>query len=338
MKVLLPKGQSTFDGSCKQSGIRQARNWYSQGDSIDRCEEAVKRLSHYTNTAGLRGIATSGTLWATNFMTVEDRSELFHGWRIVQLAALRYVRERLPTDVFADIADPDGDQLEELFRNELNASGGYGHLYMTSFIRHETDDDEERGSLTHWRHFAGNGTGYCLQYDSADIERMIQMEGWKSTYGLLELAPVTYGVDETTWEFRQLVQQLGELQLLAILKQTRDPRVPVDYGVYWAPSAVARKLMRFCATHKDRTFRDEREIRILAFPENETVVRPLTGLAIPKTIEPRDGRRILSLGANWKPGISPKRIIVGPRADPHIDDTVIAFSHRPEIVTARIPV
>jgi hypothetical protein len=209
---------------------------------------------------------------------------------------------------------------------------------MSSFIRHETDDDEERGSLTHWRHFAGNGTGYCLQYDPADIERMIQMEGWKSTYGLLDLAPVTYGVDETTWEFRQLVQQLGELQLLAILKQTRDPRIPVNHGVHWAPSAVARKLMRFCATHKDPIFRDEREVRILAFPEDQTVVRPFTGLAVAKTIEPIGDRRIIALGSNWTPGISPKRIIVGPRAERDIADSVTRFEHRPEIVISRIPI
>lgn len=298
----------------------------------------MKRLSHYTSPTGLRGISSSGTFWATNFLTVEDQSELFYGWRIVQLAALRYVRERLPADVFADIADPSGDQLEELFRAELNGSAGYGHLYMTSFIRHETDDDEERGSLTHWRHFAGNGSGYCLQYDASDVERMIYLEGLKSTYGLLDLAPVTYGVDEATLGFRQLVQQLGELQLRRISQERRDSRIPVDHAIHWAPSAVARKLMRLCATHKDPIFRDEREIRILAFPEDQTVIRPFTGLAVAKTIESNGSRRFIPLGSNWTPGISPKRIIVGPRADRDIEDSIACFEHRPEIVMSRIPI
>jgi hypothetical protein len=292
-------------------------------------------LSHYTRLPGLEGIASSGTLWATNFLSVEDETELFYGWLIVQRAAFEYVRARFPADLCPEFVELSDDELMSLFREELNVTQGYGHLFMTSFVRHENEVDERRGSLTHWRHFT-QSEGYCLQYDATDIQRMIDHESWRSTYSLIQLQKVSYGVDRNSHDFKELVVQLGEMQLLLLLRDWRDSRIKVDHARHLAPSAVARKLMLFCASHKDPAFRDEREVRILAFPENQTVVRPLYGMSTAKKIELKGDKRIIALGANWTPAISPKRIIIGPSATQDIETPLSKFPKRPELIRSDI--
>ena len=136
------------------------------------------RLSHYTTPAGLDGIATSGTLWATNFLAVEDRSELFYAWTMLSRAALDYVVERVPRDLIPGYVEPTDEQLTEEFRRELASSDYYGHLFMTSFVRHSSEHEERRGSLTHWRTFS-KMDGYCLQFDEADIKKLTDLDTWR---------------------------------------------------------------------------------------------------------------------------------------------------------------
>ncbi|MDR6830798.1 hypothetical protein J2X48_002484 [Bosea sp. BE271] len=296
------------------------------------------RLSHYTTPAGLEGIATSRTLWATNFRTVEDRSELFYAWKILSRAALAYVVERVPADLIPDFVDPTDEQLAEEYRRELDASEHYGHLFMASFVRHGTEDEERRGSLTHWRTFS-KLNGYCLQFDDADIRLLIDLDTWRSSYGLIELRPITYGVNTETGTYRELVIQLGRHQLQEVAKQLADRRIKFDLEGCWAPSHLLRTMMQYCASHKDPSFKDEREVRIMAFPVNATTVQFLTGAAFAKPISSRpDGKRYIALGEGIRPAIGPRRIIIGPQANPDIEHIVAKFPERPEILRSDIPV
>ena len=61
---------------------------------------------HYITAAGLVGIANTGTLWTTNFRSVENRSEMLYALKILTHATLEYVVSQVPSDFLRDSVEP----------------------------------------------------------------------------------------------------------------------------------------------------------------------------------------------------------------------------------------
>ena len=297
-------------------------------------------LSHYTSRSGLEGIARTGTLWATNFLMVNDSSEYFYAWGEIQKAAFKYALARLPGDLIQP--DVDVEEMTEVLlkqmRDQLASSDGYGHLYVTWFALAKTPEHEKNGILTLWDRYT-ELKGYCLQFDKADIERMVHLDSMSRNYAWVALSPATYGVDQDTFTFRELAMQVGEQQLLHVLRETRDGRIPVRHDDHWPPGLLARNIMDYCGSHKHPSFDDEREFRILAYPLEQADARVFTGIANKKTIhEGPAGKKHLVMGDSWRPGIQPKRIIVGPHADRSIEPVLDLFTRRPDVSVCTIPI
>lgn len=297
-------------------------------------------LSHYTSRAGLEGICRTGTLWATNFLTVNDRTEFFYTWKMLQRAAFEYALQRIPEEHRAH--DFDMDKIVEgvlaEFRSALAAGDGFGHLFITSFALSRNEEEDRRGILTLWHRYT-NLDGYCIQYDKADIEKMLRLDAMKSSYEWLELLEVNYGVKKDTPSFRELSRQIGEQQLLQYARETRDWRVNPDYKNNWAPTYLAMRLASYCGTHKDPAFSDEREFRIIAYPHKNPHAQFLTGVSSPKTIRNGPGgKRYIVIGDNWTPPIRPTRIIIGLKADRNIDDILRHFDKPPVVDICDIPI
>jgi hypothetical protein len=297
-------------------------------------------LSHYTNRAGLEGIAQSGSLWATNFLSLNDETEYFYAWKEIQSEALNYALERIPFDLLAirPQVDEFAQQSITQLRTQLASTDGYGHLYVTSFAAAKSPHQEADGILTLWHRYT-QLEGYCLQFEYSDLEHMLSLEEMRGSYSLLRLSPVTYGIDKNTLSFRELATQLGEQLLVMAKRHTEDDRIELKYQDHWAPSHLAAKLMYFCGTYKDPAFEDEREVRILAYPNDKAVAHMFTGIAGKKRILERpDGKKHLALWDNWKPGIEPKRIIIGPKADRDIETILAKFRRAPEVYASAIPI
>ena len=295
-------------------------------------------LSHYTDRAGLEGIARSGTLWAGNFLSLNDTSEYFHGWAELQRAAAHHVLSRVPASAHAPGVDPEAvlTNLLQQYREMAAQGDGYGQLFITSFAVAQEDDHEQRGLLTLWDRYT-HGKGYCLQFSRGDICSFIRQDAMRETYEFFELQDVTYGVDSQSRTFRELSRQFGEHLLWEHLRQRSDLNIEPDPR-RWPLGRLAYELLLFCGRHKDRSFMDERECRILASPGNRTVPQFLTGVTFPKKIHSRpNGRKHIIIGEHWHPGISPHRIIIGPEADPDIEDIVRLFHKRPVVAQCNIP-
>ena len=299
------------------------------------------RLSHYTTPAGLGGIAESKTLWATHMLDVQDTSEYFYGWHGIQKAAIEYCMSRVPDN----IKNPDfkldetAEGATEKFREWTKTTNDYGLLYMTSFARARNDDEEERGIRTLWEICADQHKGYCLQFDLADVRDMAGMDAKKGSYEWLAVEPVKYGIDLDTPEFRELRFQLGEQYLLFMARQLNNWKIPLELDQHWPPSVLSAKIFQYCGTHKDPFYSDEREVRILAYPHERAVPTFLTGFASPKKVRRApNGKRYIAIGEYWRPGISPKRIIVGTKAEKNIEHIIAKFDKRPEVAYASAPV
>ena len=297
-------------------------------------------LSHYTSREGLEGIAQSKRFRATNFLQLNDASEYFYAWEILQKEALRVTISRMPEGAVPATVDLDAHAASSTaaFKGLIQSSGDRGLMYVASFATTSTEDHERRGILTLWDRYTQH-RGYCLQFAEEDIRKMLELELWKGSYAALSLERVTYGVDIGTYEFKTLCYQLAQIWLLQAARARPDLRIEPAYQDMWAETVFHRKLMEFCARHKDPCFEDEREMRIFAFPADQARAHFMTGItAVKKRHRTPGGRVYIDLGEYWDFALTPRRIIIGTKATPNISGVMALYDPIPEVAHANLPV
>jgi hypothetical protein len=300
-------------------------------------------LSHYTGRAGLEGIARTKTLWATNFLQLNDKTEIEYGLVELTKLSLRMAWAEIEGHLRADDyrGDIDYDQAGNLvaqqFRKSISETPGES-LYVFSFAKAKTEHQERRGMLTLWDRYTGL-EGYCLQFDRQEVLNLLSLESSRRNYVLLDLANVHYGIDENDRDFVELKFQLAQRILAEVQREKAELGIRPQYDRLWAFSALAHRMLHYCARHKDPFFEDEREARIMAVPAERAESRIFVGLAFRKEVKKMsDGRKYIDLGEDWTPNIEPRRIIVGPRARRDLGDVLSLFETGPEVYYAEFPI
>jgi hypothetical protein len=118
-------------------------------------QEPPPIIYHYTDDRGLTGILESGQLWLTDAFSLNDPSELRHGFsRAIKLLSARAengsVAHKLFCKNFAAFAQQEGIQRA-------------AHYFVCCFSA--AGDD-----LGQWRAYADNGRGYALAFDTKSLE------------------------------------------------------------------------------------------------------------------------------------------------------------------------
>ena len=112
-------------------------------------------IYHYTNDVGLKGILETGEFWLTDIFSLNDPSELTHGYSIAidalmgKIAGDSVVAQKFANN-FAVFA-------------EQGAIPKVAHFFMCSFS--SCGDD-----LGQWRAYADNGRGYVLGFEAKSLE------------------------------------------------------------------------------------------------------------------------------------------------------------------------
>jgi len=143
---------------------------------------ASGELFHYTDMAGLFGIVSTGQLFASNVLFLNDRSEAFFARRVSE-KAIRHIE--------TGITNALGKQFIEMLRKLVvsyqspsDTEGGFAlsmerrshDVYVVSLC-------EERDLLSQWRGYSGNGVGHSIGLDIIKLERNLQS---------FELTPIIY--------------------------------------------------------------------------------------------------------------------------------------------------
>ena len=282
-------------------------------------------LHHYTTFEGLKGICTSQTLWAMQFDQLNDGTEFrvlkqplscaleerfFSLLKERQRESLRVRRaiERGGGVLFVarDQASRFASALyESSFRTPSERSA-----YVTSFCTHAEDDyARENGLLSQWRAYGKDG-GFCIVFDASGIVELLQKEFECHHWISLRLDQVVYNTANFSIEasFGSLLDEAEDV-FLALIGHD-DP----------SPTALAH-FMRAASLLKHQGFREENEVRIVAFPatplDNE-VLRARYGYVPLKTkdvcsIDTARGKRsYVPLFKGLGLQLPIKRVIIGP--------------------------
>ncbi len=112
-------------------------------------------LFHYTNSAGMRGILESSSLWATDYRFLNDASEIAYGVTLFE-AIVQERATRAQNNVISEF-------LSRTLRT-ANPFDGMFDCYIACFC--ERDD-----LLNQWRVYANSGGGYALGLKAKEVGR-----------------------------------------------------------------------------------------------------------------------------------------------------------------------
>jgi hypothetical protein len=233
--------------------------------------------------------------------------------------------------------DHAGRAIFDFYKQAYANNSALERLYVTSFAKVRTDDQEQRGSLTHWARYTDH-KGYCLLYEESEIRKLIEIEKTKRVYAFIELADVGYGIDNNESEFVALRDQLCLRYLYEV--HSAKPGLGVDprFTEWWPMQELATRTMKFVCRHKDPFYEDEREVRIMSLPASSVPARPFGMGLRAKPVHHAPGKRHIVLGADGPSPIEPIRIIVGRDAEKDIDGVLASFRRRPEVSYPHFPI
>lgn len=215
-----------------------------QDDSINDAP-LPDRVFHYTDAAGLLGIVSSGSLFATDFRFLNDCSELNYAYELAQaVVRAEFLSQRLGT-------------VETAFLTA--ATQGWPHVYKATPY-YLTCFTELENSLSQWRTYSGR-QGYSIEMpgDICSVPLNYATSGQSPGITLLR---IEYDVEVQKTYIRGLLRRLIEKVCPAgHLQGPCPPSVAVRsfLSFYWA------QLERVSYRFKHPDFAVEREWRLVSW-------------------------------------------------------------------------
>ncbi len=248
-------------------------------------------LCHYTDQAGLLGILTTRSIWASDLLSLNDSAEYSYGFQLV---------------------------LEEVERRIERGDAGAGQLYseIAGYARPESPlgvaaFSTLRDDLSQWRAYGRGSGGYSLRFSGAKLREA----GIKSGAGLV---PVLYRVREQ----KSLVGRFCDEAMIEILAR-RGGAAASDASSL----KIFASLFLVCAFIKAPAFRAEREWRIVSFGQTgsaraRTRTRPGRSILTPFVeIQIDDGK-------DSNPKLPLLDITVGPNPHPELARRAVLIAMR----------
>jgi hypothetical protein len=278
-------------------------------------------IYHYTNDAGLRGILESGKIWLTDVFSLNDPSELSHGFsQAIDIMKRRAADGPPETKTFAQIVEAFGTQ------------GGLRAVahYFTCSLSSDGDD------LGQWRAYGDDGRGYSIGFDTKMFE-----DGFVRDSSPGHWSNSTFWV---TYDDAQLVELQGQIVdsmfRLISLPRGRDLESAVMHA-YMDNLEVSYLLhaVRTVLFFKHEAYANEKEYRLLQIDRAGKTRPPVV------KYRSRPYRLIRYREFDWRSQskVALKSIMVGPAADKpkaavFANDCLRAFHRSPvEMTESKIP-
>lgn len=288
-------------------------------------------LFHYTSQAGLRGILSTGKLWATHYSFLNDKKEIIAAEQSLGL----HLSKRLAADLAAhkimgrhakilggiNIKETAQEEAIRIVTVIYAAALKFVSPFITSFFVCDSDAEPiayRDGLLRHWATYGRDG-GYALQLSPEKVKMALNRDAEDFTHSGVFLTRVSYLDQDSASLSQELRESYDHLATVA-----RD-MVEYELKGFTEEEALHRSIEGsfrpfahvICST-KLGYFADECEARIALFrPTTEAIKRAQTIAAHPILL--RDGNipiPYISLfcGQLLKAGCI-ERIILGPHPE-----------------------
>jgi hypothetical protein len=310
-------------------------------------------LLHYTTLNGLRGILSSGCLWATDASCLNDSSEITHFFD-VRLRSL-VIEEannranelaRIPQNLAIIVKDGGFEKVVSMetdaWQSSLrNATLAMNRPFVLSFSGPSDARVQHSGLLSQWRGYGGDG-GYALVLDTQQLEAMLAAEAQAHHYMHVQMGDIYYhGIDTSIQPATPDIAEYEAIVRQGVSRMMRGSTAEETERFYEAVTGLS-------CLYKHWGFWEEREVRVVVLPASSEVANA-AGLHAPpqKEIKSflRDDRHVpyVELFSTACSGRLPiRRVIVGPHRNRDLNATcvkelLISNGYDVEVVQSEIP-
>jgi Protein of unknown function (DUF2971) len=244
---------------------------------------------HYTNTAGLLGILSSRTLFATDYRFLNDASEGAVIRNLILPVFEKEVARILPKLAekgllkgFYEFHGESGRQqhAEGMYESLVKTANDMTPVFVLSFCRHENDSEMfADGLLSQWRGY-GEAGGFAIEFDELELDSLLKLEGERFAYAGWRSRDVCYDKYEEVFDPKTYEGFAGE-SLRMMFEPIRDiseitGRANID--------AIISKFVLMAPLMKHSGFREEQEYRIVV-PRVRANEIPKEMKTIPKKVK-----------------------------------------------------
>lgn len=233
-------------------------------------------LMHYTTLAGLRGILSSGCLWATDATYLNDSSEISHFFdeRLRELIvedARQYAIElaRVPKHLAKMVSDGGIDKIVGLevdawYSTLRRVTLAMNRPFLISLSGPSDERIQHSGLLSQWRGYGVDG-GYAIVFDSQKLEAMLMAEATASQYTHVQIGDVYYhGIDPKIQPATPDIAEYEEIVHQGVRRMMRGGTAAETDRFYEAITALS-------CLYKHWGFWEEREVRVVVVPASQEV-------------------------------------------------------------------
>ena len=319
--------------------------------------QQYSELLHYTTQAGLRGILSSGCLWATDASCLNDSSEITHFFdvrlgELVEKEVHKYVIElaRAPA-ALAEMAREGG--IEKIVKVEANlmlsrlrlVTLSMNRPFVLSLSGSSDPQVQSSGLLSQWRGY-GNDGGYAIVLDTLELETMLKLEAKSHQYMHVQIGDVYYqGIDPSIQPATADVTEYESIVRQGASRLTRGGTAEETELFYEAITSLS------CLC-KHWGFWEEREVRVVVIPASDEVANAGEPHGPPrKEVKSfvRGEARIpyvelfaQGISESAKRKLPIKRVIVGPHRNSELHESqvkelLISNGYKAEVVRSKIP-
>jgi hypothetical protein len=231
----------------------------------------MSSIFHYTDAAGLVGILSSKSLFATHYRCLNDSTEAKIIRNLIMPILEREVADVTPklikrgwlTRAFYEEYGANGHriQAESIYQAIARTIDNVSPYFVLSFCRHDEGSDQfEHGLLSQWRGYS-NGGGVAIEFDEAGIDAIMHAENDQFIYAASKTSEVLYENFDSLFKPEQFEGVAGAL----IAKMFGNRDASEITGGKNIDEAV-RNYILVAPFLKHAGFREEREYRMVLAP------------------------------------------------------------------------
>jgi hypothetical protein len=231
----------------------------------------MSSIFHYTDAAGLLGILSSQSLFATHYKYLNDLTEAAVIRELIMPILDSESAEIFPQLVekgwlskkYYDVFGTGVHHLaaEKLYGSFVRAIDNVSPFFVTSLCRHDEETQAyEHGLLSQWRAYA-NTIGFAIEFDEQQLDSLLSLETASHAYAGFKSADVHYDKYDENFKPRLYEGLAGEM-IWQVFEHDG-----VDISSVTGHFDIDNLVIEFAKSapfFKHQSFSEEREYRIAA--------------------------------------------------------------------------
>lgn len=272
-------------------------------ENLERRDQTLPTLYHYTSLDAFKGIIESGMLWATHIAYMNDASEYLHA-----VKAAGEISGCLAKQETNEVLKYFYEFIEPILTPSQITMDDYPSIFISCF-------SEAKNDLSQWRAYSKGSGGVALGFNSKSVHENVTGGAW--------LIPVIYDVEKQEKLIREFLQVSANV-FAKHLSQVQDNREQFVEDWYLTWRSFSSQLTPFV---KNSSFQQEKEWRIIMpieSTEQDYVSYRSSKFSLIPFIKLKLGHQESSRGENTScgtaddvkkiPMLSIEKIIVGPNS------------------------